>query len=207
MDTASYIHYLHHLHATQPQLSDADRYTDGYTDYLQAPLQPLMDHLESSTYEVFEQDPVKYRQYEQAVYRALMDRGTSSSGTTTATTTDISPTVIMVVGAGRGPLVQNCLNAAKSANNHPVKVYAVEKNPSALVVLRHKNATIWGGKVEIVHSDMRYYEAPELADILVSELLGSFGDNVRFWRGEVRGVTFFSLTSSSSYLTTNIISI
>ncbi len=33
-----------------------------------------MDHLESATYEVFEMDPVKYQQYETAVFRALMDR-------------------------------------------------------------------------------------------------------------------------------------
>ena len=30
----------------------------------QAPLQPLMDNLESQTYETFERDPVKYKQYE-----------------------------------------------------------------------------------------------------------------------------------------------
>lgn len=35
----------------------------------------------------------------------------------------------------------------------------------------------WEGKVVIVAADMRYWEAPEKADILVSELLGSFGDN------------------------------
>lgn len=29
----------------------------------------------------------------------------------------------------------------------------------------------------VVPADMRAWEAPELADILVSELLGSFGDN------------------------------
>ena len=32
------------------------------------------DNLESSTYEVFERDVTKYSQYEEAVYRALMDR-------------------------------------------------------------------------------------------------------------------------------------
>jgi protein arginine N-methyltransferase 5 len=31
--------------------------------------------------------------------------------------------------------------------------------------------------VTIVAADMRYWEAPQKADILVSELLGSFGDN------------------------------
>ena len=33
-----------------------------------------MDNLESSTYEVFEKDPVKYSQYEKAIYQALIDR-------------------------------------------------------------------------------------------------------------------------------------
>jgi hypothetical protein len=31
--------------------------------------------------------------------------------------------------------------------------------------------------VTLVHADMRHWEAPEKTDILVSELLGSFGDN------------------------------
>ena len=35
----------------------------------------------------------------------------------------------------------------------------------------------WGDSVTIVSCDMREWEAPEKADILVSELLGSFGDN------------------------------
>mgnify|MGYP003571707458 CR=1 FL=1 len=32
---------------------------------LQAPLQPLMDNLDSATYEVFERDPVKYVRYKE----------------------------------------------------------------------------------------------------------------------------------------------
>ena len=38
-------------------------------------------------------------------------------------------------------------------------------------------AQYWGDRVNIVFSDMRTWKAPEQADILVSELLGSFGDN------------------------------
>ena len=37
------------------------------------PLQPLMDNLESATYEVFEMDPIKYREYERAIHQALSD--------------------------------------------------------------------------------------------------------------------------------------
>jgi protein arginine N-methyltransferase 5 len=40
-----------------------EKYEKPYWDYLQAPLQPLMDNLESQTYETFEKDPVKYSQY------------------------------------------------------------------------------------------------------------------------------------------------
>lgn len=43
----------------------AVEFTQGYADFLQAPLQPLMDDLGSMTYEVFERDPVKYHQYEE----------------------------------------------------------------------------------------------------------------------------------------------
>ena len=65
-----------------------------YYDYLQAPLQPLMDNLESQTYETFEKDPIKYRNYERAVHDALVDRKEKEE------------VVVMVLGAGRGPLVK-----------------------------------------------------------------------------------------------------
>lgn len=38
----------------------------------------------------------------------------------------------MVVGAGRGPLVRAAIAAAKNAERL-IKVYAVEKNPNAIV--------------------------------------------------------------------------
>ena len=36
---------------------------------------------------------------------------------------------------------------------------------------------MWGDQVEVISCDMRKWEAPQKADILVSELLGSFADN------------------------------
>lgn len=36
---------------------------------------------------------------------------------------------------------------------------------------------IWENKVTVISCDMREWNAPEKADIIVSELLGSFGDN------------------------------
>ncbi|RKP13503.1 arginine N-methyltransferase 5, partial [Piptocephalis cylindrospora] len=163
-----YLQYLRHITATLPTPSVVDTFASGYQDYLQAPLQPLMDNLDSGTYTVFERDPVKYVQYEEAIFQALQDHHT---------TPQCNPPVIMVVGAGgRGPLVDCALRASQRAEI-PIRVFAVEKNPNALVTLRVKKAEHWGDQVEIIHEDMRRWKAPELADILVSELLGSFGDN------------------------------
>lgn len=109
----------------------------------------------------------------------------------------------MVLGAGRGPLVNASLRAAKQAERK-IKVYAVEKNPNAvitwvwetesyrLLTSWHPPITFsdvlfcrlegwryeeWGSQVTVVSNDMREWNPPEKADIIVSELLGSFGDN------------------------------
>ena len=45
------------------------------------------------------------------------------------------------------------------------------------VSLRSLKSTEWGDRVEVISHDMRTWQAPESCDILISELLGSFGDN------------------------------
>lgn len=109
----------------------------------------------------------------------------------------------MVVGAGRGPLVAATLNASHSTNC-PVKVYAVEKvmqslclfdgnmearlivlmghmyalqNPNAIITLSNRIRSERWTNVTLIASDMRDWDPVEKADVMVSELLGSFGDN------------------------------
>ncbi|XP_076764519.1 protein arginine N-methyltransferase 5 isoform X2 [Xylocopa sonorina] len=146
-----------------------ERYARGYEDFLQCPLQPLMDNLESQTYETFEKDPIKYAQYQTAIYQAICD-------IVDKTEDKQKKIIIMVVGAGRGPLVHASLNASELANQ-PVKIYAVEKNPNAVLTLQALEKDLWDDKVTVVSCDMREWNPPENADIIVSELLGSFGDN------------------------------
>jgi hypothetical protein len=43
--------------------------------------------------------------------------------------------------------------------------------------LQAQQEEFWGDQVTVVSCDMRDWNSPEKADILVSELLGSFGDN------------------------------
>ncbi|KAK5108973.1 hypothetical protein LTR62_007607 [Meristemomyces frigidus] len=172
-----HLQYLRHLQQTQPVRPPIERFGQGYQDYMQSPLQPLTDNLESITYEVFEKDPVKYEWYERAIALALKDLREKLGKQ--------SKLVVAVVGAGRGPLVTRALRASVSTGID-IKCYAIEKNPNAHVLLQRRNATdaLWNNKVTVVKSDMRTWPGPittgrdaSKADILVSELLGSFGDN------------------------------
>lgn len=92
----AYSQYVRHLEKTSPAVQAAkkagtvENFAQGYQDYLQAPLQaclnsitspsptntfsivkPLMDNLPSITYQTFEQDPIKYRQYEEVFYSSF----------------------------------------------------------------------------------------------------------------------------------------
>eukprot|EP01133_Synstelium_polycarpum_P019348 gene19348-23166_t len=147
-------------------MGDSEAFEQPYLDLLQAPLQPLMDNLESQTYEVFEKDPVKYLQYKNAICKALVQR----------TTKDYVSTV-MVVGAGRGPLIKSAIDASIQADRKII-VFAVEKNPNAIVTLKNRIINEgWQDMVTVIQCDMRFWDTAERADIMVSELLGSFGDN------------------------------
>lgn len=191
-DPVPHLSYLKYLQRNQPARTMIERFGSGYQDYLQSPLQPLTDNLESVTYEVFEKDPVKYDQYELATVGALSswhENKRPVSGRDEAV-------VIAVTGAGRGPLVTRALRAAQTTGVK-VELWAVEKNPNAYVLLQRHNQQdkLWGGKVNIVKSDMRAWKGPHYintsstttntstnttfgkVDIIISELLGSFADN------------------------------
>mmetsp|Transcript_16720 Transcript_16720/g.25262 ORF Transcript_16720/g.25262 Transcript_16720/m.25262 type:complete len:501 (-) Transcript_16720:1503-3005(-) len=177
-----YLQYIRHMR----QRTEITRILDSaeasleeaYLDHLQRPLQPLGDHLEFGTYETFEKDPVKYDQYEKAISLALRDNLTGVQDKVVN---------ILIAGAGRGPLVTSTINAIKNiqgvASSVTFRVYAIEKNPSAVVYLQSlaRHDVHWKGLVQVIHSDMRNISSEALsiqrADIVVSELLGSFGDN------------------------------
>jgi len=113
-------------------------YGAGYEDFVQNPLQPLQDNLESPTYEVFERDSTKYSLYEEAIYGALMDLVSEEEK-------DQRTVVLMVLGAGRGPIVDSAISAAKSAGRK-VQFFAIEKNKKAVNTLYYKNRMEWEPK-------------------------------------------------------------
>ncbi|KAK9480904.1 PRMT5 arginine-N-methyltransferase-domain-containing protein [Lipomyces japonicus] len=164
-DELAYLLYIRHLHAILPEPSPIEKFSEGYWDYLQNPLQPLSDNLESGTYQSFEKDPVKYAQYEKAIYKALRDKRSSGTKITLA-----------VLGAGRGPLVDRALKAAGEAQVS-IHIYAIEKNQNAYIYLQQRKLREWKSNVELIFTDMRSWTPQNKVDIIVSELLGSFADN------------------------------
>jgi len=198
-----YQQYLRHIWAESMGVFSEEEQTESpYLDYLQAPLQPLMDNLESQTYETFEKDPVKYEQYRKAVALALIDLVNAKHAPDISLAQPgqlvVAPSrearelcvTLMVVGAGRGPLVRASLMATREVSESlkeltkntltiNLTVFAVEKNPNAVVTLRALVVAERWTNVTVVSEDMRKWKPPnnEKADIMVSELLGSFGDN------------------------------
>lgn len=180
-----------HLFQTHDNLDSEDKLEVNYRNYLQSPLQPLADNLESSTYETFENDKIKYELYEQACYKAYMDKmrfgkflqtkGCEEKEQPSADTSmpfKEQPIVVLYFGAGRGPLIRKALKAANKAKAN-VHVVALDKNPNAIVTLRNMIVDEkLQDRVTLISGDMRKIGHDQLqGDILMSELLGSFGDN------------------------------
>ncbi|VIO91830.1 Uncharacterized protein BM_BM2581 [Brugia malayi] len=154
-----------------------------YIDTLQMPLQPLADNLDSGTYAIFEEDSVKYDLYREAICYAIEDL--------VKITGEERNIAVYLLGAGRGPLMQMIIEAeelfnAKSCNRRgllKLELYSVEKNAHAVVTLQFRNKHHWKDRVQIIEGDMRELSEKVRAgqlpspDLVVSELLGSFGDN------------------------------
>ena len=54
---------------------------------------------------------------------------------------DDAPVVLMVVGAGRGPLVRRALRASRTTKR-AVRIFAVEKNPDAVITLEAQRDSV-----------------------------------------------------------------
>jgi len=160
-----YQQYITWLWRQSSPLTDLQRFERPYWDYLQSPLQPLMDNLESQTYETFEKDPIKYQKYEEAIANALKNDPFLHGK---------KEIVLMVLGAGRGPLVFAAMRAATTANRQ-LKLYAIEKNQNAINTLYNlrDNHPDWCD-VTVISSDIRNWKGDTQADIVVSELFRLF---------------------------------
>ncbi|KAG5479870.1 hypothetical protein LSCM4_05878 [Leishmania orientalis] len=182
---------------------------------LQLPLQPLSHHLSSGVYEVFERDARKYRQYREAVFHYVEDWYAAGAEQQHAQQNKtffakygvaqcaLFPSAhertlhLVLLGCGRGPLIDECLNAV-SALGVRLRIFAIEKNrpAAAFTRMRWANDPEWtqlaytfGHTLEVIVADGRTVAIDAengslvlpadfgLCDLILSELLGSLGDN------------------------------
>jgi protein arginine N-methyltransferase 5 len=191
-----YYLYICHIFNSHNEFSPKDYILLNYYDFFQTPLQPLRDNLQSQTYECFEEDSIKYELYQNAIEKALTNFKTKGR----LSINNLSNKMIIeddyckslhnnnrilhayVLGAGRGPLARRLINAALNLGfviGKDIKITCVEKNRNAFNTLQYLQLCEpeLFSKVQMVFSDMRDFKPEEKADIVISELLGSFGDN------------------------------
>jgi protein arginine N-methyltransferase 5 len=164
---------------------------NDYLDVFQIPLQPLKDNLQSQTYECFEDDVAKYELYEKALFNAFInyketghlkiEKVNEFRNSNNSNKKEINNNKILnvcLVGAGRGPVMRRVINASINAGLN-INPFLVEKNKNSFNTLLHLKKTeprIFS-KVTMLFGDMRNMNIDYKFDIIVSELLGSFGDN------------------------------
>ena len=85
-----------------------------------------------------------------------------------------------MIGPGRGPILREIINTCISLEFEDFHIKAIEKNYNSVIMLRDyikENEIMLKNRVEIICEDIRSYFCEDKADIMVSELIGSFGDN------------------------------
>lgn len=130
-----------------------------HSDELIDPLQPLTRDLGLEVYQTFEEDKVKYSQYDGAIEMAIDDLR------------HLTPFLkVLVIGPGRGPLLEMVMGYTSDEDT----VVAIERNANCIDLL--KTRTEHRKLITVIHDDVRNLPTLEY-DIIVSELLGSFGCN------------------------------
>uniref|UniRef100_A0A1I7SU54 Protein arginine N-methyltransferase n=1 Tax=Bursaphelenchus xylophilus TaxID=6326 RepID=A0A1I7SU54_BURXY len=146
-------------------------------DVPQRPLRPTEDNLTSSIYKTFEDNRSKYQIYEEAITEVILDWQKGCKF-------EKKKMVILLVGAGRGGLVESIMKALRKTDIVSDSiVVAVEKNPFAFRSLVHKNKKMWDYFIKLVNADLREHKLIKKAldghvpYLVISELLGSFACN------------------------------
>lgn len=129
-------------------------------DLLIDPLQPLVVDLELDVYDTFQTDVVKYRQYDCAIDLAMLDLRVKKRTLN-----------ILVIGAGKGPLLKSTIEHAFPQDF----ISVIEKNPQCISILEEIAQQRPNTMVKC--ADIRDISSLDQYDLVISELLGSFGCN------------------------------
>ncbi|SCU89918.1 LAME_0E06172g1_1 [Lachancea meyersii CBS 8951] len=170
---------------------------------LMPPLDPFSTDISNTVYHTFEQDRTKYQMYGKAITKALQKLIADSS----VSAKDNGPLVVLIAGAGRGPLVDETYMAVAGLKITQCRIIALEKSPRAALYLQKRKHEYWKDSVEIVKDDACSWRSDTKVDLCISELLGSFGCNelspeclLNVEKYSCKETTLFVPQSYSSYI-------
>ncbi|SCU82175.1 LADA_0C03532g1_1 [Lachancea dasiensis] len=168
---AAYLEYINYLLKRGDKIMLADSNMHAFVEpRVMPPLDPYSTDISNAVYQNFEQDKTKYHLYGKAIIKALhklkIDLAASKS-----------PLVILVAGAGRGPLVDEAFKAATELKIINFRIIALEKSSRAILFLQKRKHEYWKDCVEIAKNDICSWRSDVQIDLCISELLGSFGCN------------------------------
>ncbi|SCV04492.1 LANO_0G10528g1_1 [Lachancea nothofagi CBS 11611] len=172
---AAYLEYINYLlkRGDKVMLTDPDAHTFSEPRVM-PPLDPYSTDISNAVYHTFEQDKTKYELYGQAITRALKS---IQMNRTASIIKGSSPLIILVAGAGRGPLVDETYKAVSELKISNYQIIALEKSSRAVLYLQKRKYEYWKDSVEIVKDDICLWRSNKKVDLCISELLGSFGCN------------------------------
>lgn len=138
---------------------------DPYVNILLEPLQPLRDNMDLGMYSQLEKDENKYNKYKEAIELAIGDFFCNPKNKIIE---------ILFIGPGTGKLLDKLFSLNVTG---VMKVIAIEKNPKCMETLEMKNQTSWNNQVNLIRGDASFPRSRSSYDLVISELLGSLGDN------------------------------
>ncbi|ODV88708.1 hypothetical protein CANCADRAFT_45207 [Tortispora caseinolytica NRRL Y-17796] len=144
-----------------------------HLDVLQTPMQPHKQLLTSTMYKTMETDQKKYNMYRAAIASALK--------TITDRDPEISCISILLIGAGYGHIIDEIMRCRSEVDDDiEFQVVAIERNPVPAAAVKEGYEADYSClkvlNLDTLKASVRLAELGAF-DIIVSELIGSFGDN------------------------------
>lgn len=109
--------------------------------------------------------------YDEFLYTALTTDERRNQSYKVAINRQVKDKIVVEIGTGKDAILSRfCAHAGAT------KIYAIERNPQTCQLAKEAVAQAgYSAQIEIIHGDATEVQLPELADVCVSEIVGSIG--------------------------------
>lgn len=183
-----YIDNIISIYNNLPKLSEIQLIQSKLFNIPQIPLQPTKENLDIAVYNAFEMDQIKYEIYYLA-FKSFLNKKKENYHKKSVNKEKLkiidfvndllmeNVLRILFIGPGKGGILKLIIKACQEEKIN-YAILAIEKNPFVFKLLEnYLNVNKLENQVLLINEDIRKIEMKKFSDILISELIGSFGDN------------------------------